>query len=170
MQPIPNIPALMEYNDSSPDNISLAHRLRNWRASGSSWTLYISTLPRNLHKWYLNIPPARDDIYIQHTSLPSIPTVRTNFRTRLHLPHRAPLPAANQSNLEGYDSSAPVAKQDSNLPTAPHTQPLEAAFINNPYLPGRRKTPAQHSKRTLPQHIKRRAPPTTKQWRHVPIP
>ena len=50
MQPIHNITALMEYNDSSPDNISIAHRFRDWRASGSSWTLDISTLPRNLNK------------------------------------------------------------------------------------------------------------------------
>ena len=94
MQPIPNIPALMEYNDSSPDTISLSHRLRDWRASGSSWTLYISTLPRTLHKWYLTIPPAQDDTYIQHPSLPPIPTVRTS----LHLASPAVPPSLHRNS------------------------------------------------------------------------
>ena len=159
MQPIPNIPALMEYNDNSPDNISLSHRLRNWRSSGSSWTLYISTLPRKLHKWYINIPPARDDTYIQHPSPPPIPTVRT---TSLHLPRITSQPASNQSDLEGYHPSASASKHDGNQPTAPHTRPIDAAFINNPYLPGRRKAPAQPKRTRLP-HTDRRAQPAPKQ-------
>jgi hypothetical protein len=132
MQPIPNIPALMEYNDTSPDNISLSHRLRDWRASSSSWILYIGTLPRILHKWYLTIPSAQDDTYIQHPSLPPIPTVRTS----LHQPRHASQPASNQSNLEEYPPSASASKQDGNQPTAPRTSPLDTTFINNPYLPG----------------------------------
>jgi hypothetical protein len=49
MQPLPNIEAMAEYNDSSPDNISLGNKLRQWRSTGSSWTLYISTLPLTIH-------------------------------------------------------------------------------------------------------------------------
>ena len=146
MQRIPNIPALMEYNNSSPDNMSLSHRLRDWRASGSSWTLYISTLPRTLHKWYLTIPPA------QHPSLPPIPTVRTS----LHQPRHASQPASNQSNLEGYHPSASASKQDGK-PTTPRTSPLDTTFINNPYLHGWCKAPVQ-PKRTRPPHTDRRDP------------
>ena len=159
MQPIPNIPALMEYNDSSPDNISLSHRLRDWRASGSSWTLYISTLPRTLHKWYLTIPPAQDDTYIQHPSLPPIPTVRTS----LHQPRHASQPASNQS----YHPSASASKQDGNQPTTPRTSPLDITFMNNTYLPGWRKAPVQ-PKRTRPPHTDHRVQPTPKQRKPTP--
>jgi hypothetical protein len=58
LQPFPNIAALTEYNDSSPDNLSLGSRLRHWRSSGSSWTRYIRSLFRALHHWYQTIPLA----------------------------------------------------------------------------------------------------------------
>jgi hypothetical protein len=133
------------------------NRLRDWRSSGSSWTLYISTLPLTLHKWYLNIPPAQDDTYIQHPSLPPIPTVRTS----LHLPRGPSQPASNQSDLEGYHPSASASKQDGNRPTAPRTCPIDAALINNPYLPGKCKAPAQPKRTRLP-HTDRRTQPAPK--------
>ena len=61
MQVLPNIAALTEYSDSSSDILLLTCRLREWRRSGSSNTLYISTLCRDLHHWYLQILPSHDN-------------------------------------------------------------------------------------------------------------
>ena len=74
MQALPNIAALTDY-DISPDNLSLTHRLRAWRSSGSSWTLNISTLIHDLHHWYLTIPPSNDDNdYFRAIPQPPSPT------------------------------------------------------------------------------------------------
>ena len=85
MQALPNIAALTDYNDSSPDNLYLTHRLRAWCRSGSSWTLYISILTHDLHHWYLTIPPSHNNDYFR-----AIPQPLPHTRTSLHLPRPTP--------------------------------------------------------------------------------
>ena len=96
---------MTEYNDSSPDNLSLGNRLRHWRSSGSSsTTLYISSLSRTLHHWYLTIPPSIDNNYFH--------TRPANTRITLHLPQPTKI-NNNSPTLEGYLAKAPPSKQSS---------------------------------------------------------
>ena len=103
------------------------------------------------------------------TSLPPGMTPTSNINRYRHCQPSASAytSASNQSDLEGYHPSASASKQDGNQPTAPRSCPIDAALINNPYLPGRRKAPAQPKRTRLP-HTDRRAQPAPKQRKPTP--
>ena len=161
MQPLPNIEAMAEYNDSSPDNLSLGNRLRHWRSSGSFWTLYISILPLTLHHWYLTIPPSIDNNHLHNRPVPS-----PNHRTTLHLP-RPTQSNHNSPALKGYLATASSSKQRSSQPIAQHsTPPIPAIYLNNPYLPQPTQPRAAPKRpRTLPPN-----PPHSRNTKLTPPP
>ena len=112
LQPLPNIAVLKKYNDSCQDNLSLSSRLRHWRSSGSSWTLYISSLSCTLHHRYLTIPPSIDHNYFNTRPVPT---------TNIDHPTPSPPTQTNHNSpaLEGYLATAPSSKQSNTKSTPP---------------------------------------------------